>query len=114
MLEIKKAIAARAVEKIKEINPQAEISAEDIAAMLEYPPDSAMGDLALPCFKLSRTLRMSPVKIAQTVAEGFELAEVERAEAVNGYFNIFLNGDALCKKVIGEVREKGEHTALPI
>ena len=26
------------------------LTADEIATMLEYPPDAAMGDLALPCF----------------------------------------------------------------
>ena len=35
----------------------ATLSASEVSSMLEYPPDTAMGDLALPCFKLSKTLR---------------------------------------------------------
>ena len=61
----------------------------DVEGMLEYPPDDKMGDLALPCFKLSRSLRMPPVKIAAELAAGFSNDAVERAEAVNGYFNIY-------------------------
>ncbi|MBO7292969.1 MAG: hypothetical protein J6V07_03440, partial [Clostridia bacterium] len=37
-------------------------SREEITTLLEYPPDSAMGDLAFPCFRLSRTLRTAPPK----------------------------------------------------
>ena len=40
------------------------ISADAIPDSLEYPPDTAMGDLAFPCFKLSRTLRAAPPVIA--------------------------------------------------
>lgn len=35
-------------------------AAEELCTMLEYPPDNTMGDIALPCFKLSRTLRKAP------------------------------------------------------
>jgi arginyl-tRNA synthetase len=31
------------------------IQASELADMLEYPPDTTMGDLALPCFKLSKS-----------------------------------------------------------
>ena len=41
-------------EKAKELYPEHEISGDDILSMLEYPPDTSMGDVALPCFKLSR------------------------------------------------------------
>ena len=46
----------------------ASLEPSELAAMLEYPPDPAMGDLALPCFKLSRTLRRAPVQIAEALA----------------------------------------------
>ena len=113
MLQIKSAIAKNIVDKLRSINPQIELTECDVAGMLEYPPDAKMGDLALPCFKMSKTLRMAPVKIAALVAEDFSAPCVERAEAVNGYFNIFLDGSALAKKVVGEVDEKGEKYGAP-
>ena len=113
MLQIKSAIAKNIVDKLKSINPQIELTECDVAGMLEYPPDSKMGDLALPCFKMSKTLRMAPVKIASLIAEGFSAPCVERAEAVNGYFNIFLDGSALAKKVVSEIDEKGEKYGAP-
>ena len=45
------------------------IAADTIPEALEYPPDTTMGDLAFPCFKLSRTLRMAPPKIAASLHE---------------------------------------------
>ena len=113
MLEIKLKIAEKIVEKLKTINADVALEAADVASMLEYPPDSKMGDLALPCFKMSKTLRMAPVKIAATIAEDFYSPCVARAEALNGYFNIFLDGQALCAKVVGEVKKKGEKYGAP-
>ena len=113
MLQIKSAIAKNIIDKLKSINPQIELTECDVAGMLEYPPDSKMGDLALPCFKMSKTLRMAPVKIAALIAEDFSAPCVERAEAVNGYFNIFLDGCALAKKVVSEVDERGEKYGAP-
>ena len=113
MLEIKKEIAQNIAQIIKNINSQAELGEQDILDMLEYPPDEKMGDLALPCFKLSRTLRMAPPKIAETVAESFSVQSVKKAEAVNGYFNIYLDGEYLAKKVVAEAREKGDKYGAP-
>ena len=113
MLQIKSNIAEKIVESIKTINADITMEKSDIVAMLEYPPDSKMGDLALPCFKMSKVLRMAPVKIAATIAEGLEAPCVARAEAVNGYLNIFLDGQALGKKVVSEVREKGDRYGAP-
>lgn len=32
----------------------------ELEEMLEIPPDAEMGDYALPCFKLAKTMRMAP------------------------------------------------------
>ena len=113
MISIKKSISEQIAEILKKINADAQIDSDAVCAMLEYPPDEKMGDLALPCFKLSKVLRMAPVKIAATVAENFSVECVARAEAVNGYFNIYLDGAYLANKVVSQVREKGEKYGSP-
>ena len=113
MIEIKNKISQIIAQKITDMNAEAGIDASAVCGMLEYPPDSKMGDLALPCFKLSKTLRMAPVKIAATIAEGFDAPCVARAEAVNGYLNVFLDNEALAKKVVAEVLEKGDKYGAP-
>ena len=113
MIEIKNKISQIIAQKITDMNAEAGIDASAVCGMLEYPPDSKMGDLALPCFKLSKTLRMAPVKIASTIAEGFDAPCVARAEAVNGYLNVFLDNEALAKKVVAEVLEKGDKYGAP-
>ena len=113
MLKIKQTIADAIVARILSMKSDASLTAEDVKAMLEYPPDSKMGDLALPCFKLSKLLRNAPVKIAIELAEALELPVVAKAEAVNGYLNIFLSGDALAHRILPEVAEKGEKYGAP-
>lgn len=39
---------------------------------IETPPDSKMGDVAIPCFGLAKILHKSPVKIAADLKEGLE------------------------------------------
>lgn len=56
MLKIKMNIAEALSEAIKKYF-SVDASANDIYELLEYPPDKEMGDIALPCFKLSKTLR---------------------------------------------------------
>ena len=113
MLQIKKMISECVAESVKTINADADLKASDIALMLEYPPDEKMGDLALPCFKLSKTLRRSPVQIAQTLADGMNASCVARAEAVNGYLNIFLDGAYLASRIVPETRAKGDKYGAP-
>ena len=108
MQTIKKRIAEQIVAAIRGINAEAELTAADVAGMLEYPPDAGMGDLAFPCFKLSRTLRRSPVQIAATLCEAISDEAVERVEAVNGYLNITLSNAFLANTVVPEILEKRE------
>ena len=113
MLTIKKMIADAIVELVRQKNSAAELTAETVQSMLEYPPDSKMGDLALPCFKLSKLLRNAPVKIAAELSDGLSVEAIEKVEAVNGYLNIFLDGNYLARRVIPEAREKGAKYGAP-
>ena len=62
----------------------------DALSLLETPADSKMGDLALPCFKLSKLLRTRPDGIASELAGALgEIEGVEKIEAVGGYLNFF-------------------------
>lgn len=77
---------------------------EEICDMLEYPADRKMGDLALPCFKLSKTLRKAPAMIADSLAETVkaqaENKEVfEKIESVNGYLNFYVADSAILKSL---------------
>jgi arginyl-tRNA synthetase len=46
-----------------------ELDATTIASLLGPPPKPELGDLAFPCFRLSKPLKQPPPKIAQTLAE---------------------------------------------
>ncbi|MBQ8309525.1 MAG: arginine--tRNA ligase [Clostridia bacterium] len=113
MLTIKQRIAEKIVENVKKLNADSALEAADVAAMLEYPPDTNMGDLAFPCFKLSKILRRSPVQIAQALIDGLEDEAVGYAEAVNGYLNIRIDNAYLCKNVLPEILEKKEAYGAP-
>ena len=114
MLAIKGQISQSIAQIIKGINSQAEIDEATVLGMLEYPPDEKMGDIALPCFKLSKLLRMAPVKIAEAISAELKLQSIDRIEAVNGYLNIYLDGEYLAKKVISEVSQKGDKYGAPV
>ena len=113
MLKIKSLIANSVLCGIKAISAECGLTADELAGMLEYPPDSNMGDLALPCFKLSKTLRRSPVQIAQTLAAEVSAECVERAEAVNGYLNINVSKEYLASAVLPEILDKKENYGAP-
>ena len=107
MQNFKKIISNKVIDVINVNFPGVEIALKDISMMLEYPPDTSMGDLALPCFKLSKTLRRSPIQIAQIIAEGIIDPAIKKAEAVNGYLNISISDTYLADVLCGEILTKG-------
>ena len=72
-----------------------------------------MGDLALPCFKLSRTLRSSPVKIADTLAAALSSPLFSEVSAVNGYLNFRMNGSAFASRVLADIASDGDLYGSP-
>lgn len=85
-------------------------SAAEICDMLEYPADRKLGDVALPCFKLSKTLRKAPQKIAEdlcaAVKEQSESAEIfEKIENVNGYLNFYVSDKAVLEDLLAMDKE---------
>ncbi len=81
-----------------------DMTINEICDMLEYPADRKMGDLALPCFKLSKVLRKSPVMIAESLGETVksqaEYTEVfKKVESVNGYLNFYISTKALAESL---------------
>jgi arginyl-tRNA synthetase len=93
-----------------------ELSPEEASALFETPSDSKLGDLALPCFKLSKVLRNRPDAIASELASLFENADgIEKAEAVGGYLNFFFGSakylsdlETLLKNDFSALSEKGK------
>lgn len=72
-----------------------------VIGMLEYPPNADMGDLALPCFKLAKSLRKSPAQIAEELAASLaKLNEIEEAAPSGGFLNIRLAKGAFAEHVV--------------
>ena len=108
MLTLKKKTAALIADAISKKFGEGLLSADDVFLMLEYPPDKTMGDLALPCFRLSKSLRRSPVEIAKALAESIVCEEFSEITALNGYLNFRIDGVAFAKRVLSDIKAKGE------
>ena len=90
----------------KKLNLQS-IDAELLEGYIEVPPNTEMGDYALPCFKLSKIMRSSPIKIAEDLKNAFVCDEyVSECTALNGYLNFKINRNAFAKDVLAEVLSK--------
>ncbi|MBQ3574963.1 MAG: arginine--tRNA ligase, partial [Clostridia bacterium] len=83
--------------------------AADIAAALEIPPNTEMGDYAFPCFKLSKALRKSPMMISDALAAGIKADYLGKVESVKGYLNFFIDRATYAEKVLDAVLTQGEN-----
>ena len=72
------------------------------------PPDPSLGDYALPCFRLAKSLRMPPVKIAESLCAAWAHADVADARPVNGYMNFFLNRANFAAETMDALLAAGE------
>ncbi len=107
MDNLKEIIAA----SIKDAINNDEISMEDILNALEEPKDSKNGDMAFPCFKLSRVLKNSPINIAQNIKENIKYDDgiINKIENVNGYLNFYINNASVLSNLVKKVIEENDN-----
>ena len=107
-MDMRQRIADLAGEMLKAAFPEAQGLPEDLAALLEVPPDPAMGDYAFPCFKLSKALRMGPPMIAKKLSESVQRPDVARVECVGGYLNFFFNRENFAREMLAAIMKAPE------
>ena len=85
------------------------VSREEIASLLMLPPDTSMGDYALPCFRFAKTLRKAPALIAEELKKDIlsRPNPFAAVEAVNGYLNFKFDRAAEAGKVLSDVLKRG-------
>lgn len=83
------------------------MGAEEIEALIEIPSDAAMGDYALPCFKLAKQLRKAPAMIARDIASAVSGNGLfEKVQPVNAYVNMFMKKGDMAANTIAAVYDK--------
>ena len=85
---------------------------QEVEVPLSKPPDSAMGDYAVPCFRLAREVGTPPVPLAQQIRDHLRQLDlaalgIAGVEAQGPYLNVFLPKGDLAARVIGEILEAG-------
>jgi len=87
-----------------------DMDTQGVEQLLEVPPNRELGDLSLPCFRLSKLLRKPPHKIADELRE--QLTDdndiIEEVDSVSGYLNITLNKSILAARIIPEIISQGD------
>ena len=107
-MDFKLEIASLAAEAAKSCFAGADINEAMFIDMLETPPDPAMGDYALPCFKLSKTLRKAPPMISDALAAQISAPFLSRVESVKGYLNFFVDKALYAKQVVSAALSEGD------
>ena len=107
-MDFKLSIAQEIINALNTTMGDAGLSAQEIAGALEVPPDTAMGDFAFPCFKLSKALRKSPMMISDALATAVSADYLSKVESVKGYLNFFIDRATFAEKVVSAAMEQGE------
>ena len=106
MMDFKSAIAELIVGALRAAFDAEPLTAAEIAAALEVPPDTAMGDYAFPCFRLSKALRKSPMMISDALAGSVSADYLSKVESVKGYLNFFVDRATYAEKVLAAARSE--------
>lgn len=81
----------------------------EIADMIALPPNTEMGDYALPCFRLAKVMRKAPQMIAEGLKSSYPIDDViGEVSAVNGYLNFKVNRQGLASSVLAEIEANGD------
>ena len=76
---------------------------------LETPPDDKWGDLAFPCFQLSKQLKKAPKDIAEKLAKDFNIKmPVKEIKVVGSYLNFYVDKTALTKETLKNIQKQKE------
>ena len=80
------------------------VSESEIYELIALPPNTEMGDYALPCFKFAKLLRKSPVMIADDLRAAFVTDDVvSEVSAVNGYLNFKINKSGFVRQTLDRI-----------
>ena len=88
----------------KLISDVTKLSKNQVTQLLETPP-SNLGDLAFPCFILSKTLKKSPNQIAEDLKKKIKTKDF-KVETKGPYLNFFINKAKLAKQVLTKINKQ--------
>ncbi len=86
------------------------MSEAEVYDLLALPPNTEMGDYALPCFKLAKLLRKSPVVIAEELRDSIMSDKaimsdrvLSEISAVNGYLNFKIDKNGFVRATLDKI-----------
>jgi arginyl-tRNA synthetase len=90
-------------EKVAEIfaSLDDEMTIDEAIQIIEVPPNSDMGDYAVPCFKFAKKYRKAPAVIAKEFTEKIkDVEEFEKIENAGPYVNFFVDKQHFAEKIL--------------
>ena len=85
------------------------VSEQEIYDSIALPPNTEMGDFALPCFKFAKIFRKSPVMIAEELKTAISTDDViSEVSAVNGYLNFKIDKNGFVKGTLDKILTQKE------
>lgn len=97
-------------EIINLISKAANVDLEQLQGFIEIPANKEMGDYAFPCFRLAKTLKKSPIQIANDIVLKIEKKNfIDKIEVVNAYINFYINKEFYIQNVLKNVFEQGDN-----
>lgn len=76
------------------------LSIQQIAELLEFPPNEQLGDVAFPCFALSKLMKQSPAQIAGQLAATLPESSQWTISAAGPYLNFKFNRAAAIEQFV--------------
>jgi len=91
--------------------PLVSLEPEEVIKLLEVPPEPSYGDLAFPCFILSKKRKKAPQLIAKDLGEEIAAKKGhfwEKAVPRGPYLNFYIAPGPFGREVLSQIRECGE------
>ncbi len=83
---------------------------EEIESLIEVPPDSKLGDFALPCYAFAKEMKKSPIEIAKELENKLKVRVkfFKEIRAIGPYLNFFIDEIKFTEHILKEIETKKE------
>jgi len=104
---VRSELAKKLYAKLVEVYKTDDLTEVDVFRLLERPPEAHLGDYAFPCFRFAKSLRKSPIAIADALSKEFTTQDcepwIQEIKPVGAFLNIFTNKAHLASSLLPSV-----------
>ena len=80
------------------------LTTDEVASIIEIPPNPEMGDFAFPCFRFAKTMKKAPNMIAEDIKNAIgDVDFIDHIEVKGAYLNFFLKKEQFVKSMMDKV-----------